>query len=194
MKRIQRVRIPMSTCVKSRQRTTQGSADPIIILGDVLQSANFDCFSFLSFSLSPRLVGFITHKTISEYTNTYIQNKAMMSLKITLAALCLSFVTAFNARMPSLAGSRSALNAFTARTEDEAAFLMHKARECAFSDSCSVEEAEEYLSDVLRVQSGCAAGTLSSHVLCEEQDVVAEIVATLRAKVDGSRTYVFCRH
>jgi hypothetical protein len=115
----------------------------------------------------------------------------MMALKITLAALCLSSGAAFTARLPSLVRSRSALNAFTARTEDDAAFLMYRARECAFSESCSVEEAEEYLNDVLRVQSGCAAGTLSSHAVCEEQDVVAEIVATLRAKVDGSRTYVF---
>lgn len=115
----------------------------------------------------------------------------MISFTVTLAALCVSSSAAFST-LPSLVRSRSALNAFAVATEDDAIYLMHRAQECAFSDSCSVEEAEGYLHDVLHVQSGCAAGTLSSHAVCEEQDVVAEIVANLRAKVNGSRTYVLC--
>jgi len=111
----------------------------------------------------------------------------MISFTVTLAALCVSSSAAFST-LPSLVRSRSALNAFAVATEDDAIYLMHRAQECAFSDSCSVEEAEGYLHDVLHVQSGCAAGTLSSHAVCEEQDVVAEIVANLRAKVNGSRT------
>ena len=113
----------------------------------------------------------------------------MMSLKITIIALCLSSTTAFNT-LPSLVRTRTALPSVAISSEEDAIYLMHKARECAMSDSCSVEDAEGFLHDVLHVQSGCAAGSLSSHAVCEEQDVVAEIVAHLRAKVDGSKTYV----
>ena len=41
--------------------------------------------------------------------------------------------------------SKTALNAFALRAdhgEDDAMYLMLKARECALSDTCSVEEAE----------------------------------------------------
>jgi hypothetical protein len=71
-----------------------------------------------------------------------------------------------------------------AEHEDEAIFLMNRARECAFSDSCSVQDAEHYLDDVIHVQYGCAAGTIAGHALCEQQDEVAEIVAHLRAKIE----------
>jgi hypothetical protein len=68
-------------------------------------------------------------------------------------------------------------------TEEDAKYVMAKARDCAFSDSCSVHEAQVYLNQVLHVQSGCVTGTLSGHDLCDNQMEAAAIVAHLREKV-----------
>jgi hypothetical protein len=68
-------------------------------------------------------------------------------------------------------------------TEEDAKYVMAKARDCAFSDSCGVQEAQVYLHQVLHVQSGCVTGTLSGHDLCDNQMEAAGIVAHLREKV-----------
>eukprot|EP00591_Stephanopyxis_turris_P006798 CAMPEP_0195517310 /NCGR_PEP_ID=MMETSP0794_2-20130614/10301_1 /TAXON_ID=515487 /ORGANISM="Stephanopyxis turris, Strain CCMP 815" /LENGTH=190 /DNA_ID=CAMNT_0040646085 /DNA_START=219 /DNA_END=788 /DNA_ORIENTATION=- len=60
---------------------------------------------------------------------------------------------------------------------------MVKARECAFSDSCSIDDAHYYLHELVRVESGCVAGTLAGQELCDVS-VATEIIANLRAKVD----------
>ena len=80
--------------------------------------------------------------------------------------------------------ARNAVALLQADTEDHAAYLMHKAEECAFSDTCSVDDARTFLREVVHVQSGCAAGTLLGHELCEDQAHVAEIVSHLRAKIE----------
>lgn len=66
-------------------------------------------------------------------------------------------------------------------SEQDAAYLMAKAQECAFSDLCSIEESQEHLIDVLNLQVACASGTV--HDVCDDQQVVAEIVAKLRHHV-----------
>ena len=72
--------------------------------------------------------------------------------------------------------------------EEESNFLMQRANRCANSEECSIDDAQEYLSDVLFVQSGCTAGVLEGHDVCTNQDVAAEIVANLRYKIEqGSR-------
>jgi hypothetical protein len=63
-------------------------------------------------------------------------------------------------------------------------YLLHKAEECALSDSCSIDDARVYLSEVVNVQNGCAAGTLVGDDICQDQDHVAEIVANLRIKIE----------
>ena len=68
-------------------------------------------------------------------------------------------------------------------SQEEAKSLMERANECAHSDSCSVEDALMYLQDVIHVQSDCVTGTLVGKDLCENQDVVADVVAHLREKV-----------
>ena len=68
-------------------------------------------------------------------------------------------------------------------TEADARMLLSRAKQCAYGDSCSVEEAEFLLNEMLHTQSGCVTGTLVGHDLCEEQDVAADIVAHLRQKV-----------
>lgn len=62
--------------------------------------------------------------------------------------------------------------------------VLHKAEECALSDSCSVDDAKLFLREVIHLESGCAAGTLVGHDICEDQDHLAMIVANLRAKVE----------
>jgi hypothetical protein len=86
---------------------------------------------------------------------------------------------AFLQKQPSL--NAVALNF---QSEEDASYIMQMARECAFSDTCSVEEAGIYLNDVFHVQSGCAGSALLGHEVCENQDVAAEIVANLRAKIE----------
>jgi hypothetical protein len=73
--------------------------------------------------------------------------------------------------------------------EDEARQRMDKARECAFSDSCSIDEVRDHLQDILTIQSGCVSGVIAGSDLCENQDAAAEIVAHLREKL-GSTSYV----
>ena len=62
---------------------------------------------------------------------------------------------------------------------------MAKARECAFSDSCSIEESNEHLIDVLNIQVACASGSVAGHDVCDDQQEVAEVVAKLRAHVQN---------
>jgi len=73
-------------------------------------------------------------------------------------------------------------------SDEDAMNVMFKARECANSDSCSVADAKVYLRDILHVQSGCAAGTLSGFVVCEDVTMAAEIVSNLRAKIDSGNS------
>ena len=74
-------------------------------------------------------------------------------------------------------------SAMVVETEADARMLLSRAKQCAYGDSCSVEEAEFLLNEMLHTQSGCVTGTLVGHDLCEEQDVAADIVAHLRQKV-----------
>lgn len=69
-------------------------------------------------------------------------------------------------------------------SEEEAMSLMASARDCANSESCSIDEAEEYLNAVLNIQGGCAAGVLMSQELCEDVTLPASIVAELRQKIE----------
>eukprot|EP00980_Cylindrotheca_fusiformis_P004948 scaffold1051_cov119-Cylindrotheca_fusiformis.AAC.23 len=74
-------------------------------------------------------------------------------------------------------------------TESDARLILMRARECAYGDAsdCSVEDCEILLREMIRVQSGCVAGTLVGHDLCDEQDIAADIVAHLREKVKHHR-------
>jgi len=71
-------------------------------------------------------------------------------------------------------------------TEENAAYLMDKARECAYSDSCSLEDANLYLKEVVHVQGNCAAGTLNGQQLCEDVVSISEIIVGLRNKVEAA--------
>mmetsp|Transcript_59821 Transcript_59821/g.97753 ORF Transcript_59821/g.97753 Transcript_59821/m.97753 type:complete len:307 (-) Transcript_59821:25-945(-) len=120
-----------------------------------------------------------------------------MPLRKILTAFCLSEMLLQSSSFPVISnfasqtpGQRSGVSQLNVAASldygsEEAAFaMMQRAKECANSDTCSLEEAEEFLSSVLHIQSGCASGALVGEELCEDQDVAAEIVAGLRAKIE----------
>lgn len=76
-------------------------------------------------------------------------------------------------------------------TDEEINESMRNARECALSDSCSIDDAKQYLNEVLYVQGACTAGTLTDKDLCDgNQDVIAETVALLREKSNATKSSV----
>lgn len=69
--------------------------------------------------------------------------------------------------------------------------LLSGAALCADSESCSVESAQRYLREIVYVQSGCAAGTLSGADVCGDVQGVSEVVANLRRKIkEGAKREV----
>lgn len=123
---------------------------------------------------------------------------------IPLSSLLLVSTSAFSAskasqqliRTPS-SSSSSALNAGAVWMDDSSdsnnydttpIFLMNRAEACANSESCSLEEAQTFLDDILHIQAECvgAGSALSANArnaVCENVDVVAEVVANLRQKI-----------
>jgi hypothetical protein len=109
----------------------------------------------------------------------------LSSAALLCLASCVSGFSPLAAIVPRTrsATSTSARFAFAIKSEDEASYLMQKARECAFSDSCSIDEAEGMLQNVLHIQEGCVAGTLAGQDVCGNADTASEIVANLREKI-----------
>jgi hypothetical protein len=65
-------------------------------------------------------------------------------------------------------------------------FMMQRAEVCANSESCSLEEAQTCLDELLHVQMQCiGSGVLTTSTVCnvENIDVVADVVAKLRTKI-----------
>mmetsp|Transcript_57831 Transcript_57831/g.172652 ORF Transcript_57831/g.172652 Transcript_57831/m.172652 type:complete len:130 (+) Transcript_57831:221-610(+) len=94
------------------------------------------------------------------------------------------------ASRPSFALSSSSATSLHAsahaiESEDDALWLLRKADECAHSDSCSIDDAKDYLREVVHIQSGCVAGTLTGKEACEDVTTAAGIVAGLRAKIQS---------
>lgn len=76
-------------------------------------------------------------------------------------------------------------------SEDAYPQFLGSASVCAHDDGCSIESAEYYLREIVHVQSGCAAGTLSGNGVCEDVQGVSEVVADLRKKIgDGAQQEV----
>jgi len=95
---------------------------------------------------------------------------------------------------PSLLSSASSTTTSVAAspqhaTEESYPSLLQSASVCAHSDSCSIDLAEDYLREIVHVQSGCAAGTLSGGV-CDDVLNVSAIVADLRVKIDEGKVGV----
>jgi len=83
--------------------------------------------------------------------------------------------------------STTALSALAIDPESEAdAYtLMLRARECANSDSCSIDEAEDYLREVVHIQGKCVAGNLAGQQLCDDIQFAAEVISGLRNKIEN---------
>jgi hypothetical protein len=79
----------------------------------------------------------------------------------------------------------------THQEQDARWSILSRAKQCAYGDEeeCSIEYAKELWTEMLHLQSGCAAGgTLVGQDICEEQDVAADVVAHLREKAQGGGT------
>lgn len=79
------------------------------------------------------------------------------------------------------------LNAFAIESDDDAMNLMMRADLCAQSDTCSLDDAEHYLEEILHIQSDCATGSLRSEQVCEDITFPTEVIAHLREKIEKER-------
>lgn len=81
------------------------------------------------------------------------------------------------------------LNSHTLGSDDDALFVMMKANACAHSDSCSIDEAENYLNEVMHLQSDCVTGSLESSQICDDVLYPSEVIGALRKKIeDGPKS------
>jgi len=84
----------------------------------------------------------------------------------------------------------AALNAGAAISfdnEDEAMEVMLAARDCANSDSCSIDDAQMYIDNVVAIQADCVAGNYAGQQFCDDVAAAAEIVSGLRYKIQNGR-------
>lgn len=104
----------------------------------------------------------------------------------TTTSLCQAFAPHSNIPL-SFASSKTKnsvpLYSHAIDADDEAMKIMMKANFCANSDTCSIEEAEEYLNEVLHIQSNCVTGALHSDLICDEVTFPSEVIAGLREKI-----------
>jgi len=109
-----------------------------------------------------------------------------IQFSLTTALLLATSVTAFTPQASIMHNRQigTELRSQGINSDDEAVFVMAKASECANSDTCSIEEAESYLQEVLHLQSGCALGNIRSHDICEDITIPVEIIAGLRHKIE----------
>lgn len=82
---------------------------------------------------------------------------------------------------------RTELNSFAIDNEDDAMMMMMRANTCAHTETCSIDEAEEYLNEMLHLQSNCASGSLSSEQICENVTFPSEVIAGLREKINEAK-------
>lgn len=114
---------------------------------------------------------------------------------IALSTLMLVAASAFSARKSSqlVRSSQcpSALNAGAVWMDEDAedTYLMSRATACANSETCSLDEAESYLNDVLKAQRDCLDVTIANanRALCDDVAGAAEVVASLRFKIEAER-------
>jgi hypothetical protein len=95
--------------------------------------------------------------------------------------------TAFQPAQPSLGTTRRGTTSLHSSTlsipEHLYPQLLSSASLCANSESCSLESAESYLREIIHVQAGCAAGTISGKDICNDVGRTSEVVAGLREKI-----------
>lgn len=95
-----------------------------------------------------------------------------------------------SATCPKMSSSSALLaEALVMDAESDGVFLMSRATACANDETCSLDEAQSYLDDVLMIQKDCLDETLASGnaAICENVDAAVEVVATLRQKIAVER-------
>lgn len=113
-----------------------------------------------------------------------IQTSLMMALNLSIVLpITLSFSPSTISPPRSFSLGSTSIN-----SEDDALWLLSRAKDCATSGSCSVDEAEGFLRDVVRVQSSCVAGTLTGQDVCHDVGLAAEVVAGLRMKISNANS------
>lgn len=68
--------------------------------------------------------------------------------------------------------------------DNDESFFLQQAQSCVSSDSCSLEDAQVCLDNMIRIQSGCSSGSLVGSEVCEDVYDAAFIVGTLREKIE----------
>lgn len=107
-------------------------------------------------------------------------------MRVSLSFLLVATSSAFTANVHSV-GRIAPLHVGATldwKNNNDESFLMQKAESCVNSDSCSLEDAQGLLDNVIRIQSACSSGSLLGSEVCEEVYDAAAIVANLRAKID----------
>jgi hypothetical protein len=132
-----------------------------------------------------RLVRTLCHDSISAYS-TFKMNSLFVSFSL-VCALMIGFVHGFVVVPPS---SMSPLTCAAVLTRheypDESSYhyLFNKAREYAFSDTTTAQEAKKYLQYILELESACVSGSAVGSDICDNVTELTDIVAHLRQKAN----------
>jgi hypothetical protein len=115
----------------------------------------------------------------------------MTAIKKTLLTLALvGEAAAFSPNSIKPLHCATRLNSFAIDSDDDAMSMMMKADLCARSETCSIDDAEHYLEEVLHLQSDCVSGAISSEQICDDIAFPSQVVASLREKIELERRYV----
>jgi len=112
----------------------------------------------------------------------------MTAIKKTLLTLALvGEAAAFSPNSIKPLHCATRLNSFAIDSDDDAMSMMMKADLCARSETCSIDDAEHYLEEVLHLQSDCVSGAISSEQICDDIAFPSQVVASLREKIELER-------
>lgn len=111
---------------------------------------------------------------------------ASLAMSLALASRANAFSP--NSIRPLSGLTKTKLNSHAIDSEEDAMFLMMKANACAHSETCSLDDAENYLNEVLHIQSDCASGAINSAQICEDILFPSEVIASLREKIENGQS------
>lgn len=111
------------------------------------------------------------------------------SASVAMTVVLIGGTNGFSANnLKSLTPKSTEMYSHAIDAEDDAMYMMMKASACAHSDACSIDEAENYLNEVLHLQSDCVSGSLTSHQICDDVIFPAEVIGALRNKIERGQS------
>ena len=122
-------------------------------------------------------------------TKQYIRPSVMMNALVTASLLlghAHGFATVRQLTRPFTTPSvRSSLSFNEDGSNNDMTLILHQAVDCSSSDSCSVEQAEWYLSQVMSLQQECTIGDGDDDhdVGCDNPEAVSRIISQLQNKI-----------